>query len=325
MKNNQNQHPVIYQAPNGAIELRGDIQHETLWATQAQIALAFSVDIRTVNEHIQNIYASSELKQIPTLRKFRIVQKEGNRDITRDVNHYNLDIILSVGYRVNSKRATMFRQWATKTLREYITRGFVLNKKQISKNYQSFLQAVENVRGLIPEKSSFQAGDALSLVTLFADTWFSLNAYDTEKFSTKTTKRKIAVTTQELVDDVVVLKSELLKKLEAGDVFAVERSKGGLESIFGNVMQSFGGEDLYPSLSDKAAHILYFIVKNHPFIDGNKRVGAFSFVWFLQKAEALNTKTLTPHALTALTLLIAESSPGDKDKMIGLVRMLLEL
>jgi prophage maintenance system killer protein len=322
MKKFQDQHPVIYQASNGAIELRGDVQHETLWATLDQIADVFGRDKSVISRHLKNIFVEKELNKDSVVAKTATTASDGK---IYQVEYYNLDAIISVGYRVNSKTATMFRQWATKTLREYITYGFVLNKKRISKNYQSFLQAIEKVRILIPEKSSFQAGDALSLVTLFADTWFSLNAYDTEKFSTKTTKRKISVTTQELIGDVVVLKRELLKKLEAGEVFAVERSKGGLESIFGNVMQSFGGEDVYPSLSEKAAHILYFIVKNHPFIDGNKRVGAFSFVWFLQKAKALNIHTLTPHALTALTLLIAESSPKDKDKMIGLVRMLLEL
>ena len=135
---------VIYQAKSGAIELRGDFSHETIWATQAQIAEAFEVNTRTVNEHIGNILRTEELNEKATIRNFRIVQKEGNREIVRDIKHYNLDMILSVGYRVNSKKATLFRQWATKTLRSYIVDGFAINKNRIKKNYDQFLSVVED-------------------------------------------------------------------------------------------------------------------------------------------------------------------------------------
>ncbi len=141
---------VIYQTKSGAIELRGDFSTETLWASQSQIAQAFSVNICTVNEHIKNIYKTKELAEIPTLRKFRIVQKEGKRNVDREVNCYNLDMILSVGYRVNSKMATLFRQWATKTLREHITKGYTLNKKIILKNYDQFIKNVSDIQALLP-------------------------------------------------------------------------------------------------------------------------------------------------------------------------------
>ena len=148
-KNNQKSQVVIYQAKSGAIELRGDFSRETVWASQTQIAEAFEVNVRTINEHIQNIFKTGELNEKATIRNFRIVQKEGERKVDRDVKHYNLDMILSVGYRVNSKRATLFRQWATKTLRGYIVDGFAVNKKRIAVNYAQFLSVVEDITNSI--------------------------------------------------------------------------------------------------------------------------------------------------------------------------------
>jgi len=142
---------VIYQAKSGAIELRGDFGKETVWATQAQVAAAFDVDVRTVNEHIKNIYKTRELPEVSTIRNFRIVQKEGKREIERTVKHYNLDMILSVGYRVNSKNATTFRQWATKTLRAHIVDGYTINKSRVAQNYEAFLKAVSDVKALLPK------------------------------------------------------------------------------------------------------------------------------------------------------------------------------
>jgi len=141
---------VIYQAKNGAIEIRGDFSNETVWATQAQVAQAFGVSVPTINEHLKNIYKTKELAKDSTIRKFRIVQKEGNREVKRDAIHYNLDAIISVGYRVNSKTATQFRQWATKTLREHITKGYTLNRKRIANNYNAFMKAVGDIQAVLP-------------------------------------------------------------------------------------------------------------------------------------------------------------------------------
>ncbi|MEY4731287.1 MAG: hypothetical protein RL681_233 [Candidatus Parcubacteria bacterium] len=314
---------VVYQAPSGAIELRGDIRRETIWATQAQIALAFDVDVRTVNEHLKNIYRTAELEEKPTIRKFRIVQKEGNRTISRDIAHYDLDAIISVGYRVNSQRATRFRQWATKTLRAHIVEGYTINRKRIGQNYDAFLKAMDDVRALLPSGGKMDAQSVLDLIRAFADTWVSLNAYDKGIFPGKTTKRKVAVTADALLEDIARLKADLMKRGEASELFAAERNRETLAGIVGNVFQSFGGKELYPSVEAKAAHLLYFVVKGHPFTDGNKRSGAFAFVWFLRRAGVLNKARLTPEALTALTLLIAESDPKDKERMLGLVTMLL--
>lgn len=315
---------VIYQTKSGALELRGDFTNDTVWATQAQIATAFFVDVRTVNEHINNIYKTRELTKDATIRKFRIVQKEGEREVSREVFHYNLDAIISVGYRVNSKAATQFRQWATKTLKQHIVEGYTINPERIGQNYTTFMKAVNQVQAVLPAGERMESKEVLELVKLFADTWFSLDAYDKELLTpAKVSKKKVQLTTQELSDSLAVLKKELMKKREATDNFAQERNRESLEGIVGNVMQSFGGQAVYPSVEGKAAHLLYFIIKNHPFIDGNKRSGAYAFVWFLRKARLLDTQRLTPTALTALTLLIAESNPTDKDKVIGLVTMLI--
>ena len=315
---------VIYQAKSGAIELRGDFGKETLWANQAQIASAFDVDVRTINEHIRNIYKSGELKETATIRNFRIVQKEGNREVEREIKHYNLDMIISAGYRVNSKTATRFRQWATKTLREHITQGYTINRSRIAKNYDAFLESVESVKRLLPADGAVDAESALELVRLFASTWFSLDAYDRSALpKAGATKRQVRMTGSDLVSALGELKRELLSKGEATDIFGEERQRDAVPGIVGNVFQSFGGKDLYPTVEEKAAHLLYFVVKNHPFVDGNKRSGAFAFVWFLRKARVLDSSRLTPEALTALTLLVAESDPKDKDRVASLVVSLI--
>lgn len=324
MKQKVVQQSIIYQAKNGAIELRGDVAHETIWATQEQIASAFEVNIPTINEHIKNIYSTGELSENPTLRKFRIVQKEGRRKIERDMNHYNLDMIISVGYRVNSKRATQFRIWATRILKTHIVKGYTIDRKRIAKNYDAFMKSVSEIQTLLPSSTEVDPKNVIDLIKEFAHTWFSLDAYDRDVFTgVGVTKKSLVMTSDELLGDVDLLKKELMRKGEASELFAVERSKEAIEGIVGNILQSFGGEDVYPSIEQKAAHLLYFIVKNHPFVDGNKRTGAFAFVWFLNRAKRLDSKKLSPHALTVLTLLIAESAPSKKDTIIGLITMLL--
>lgn len=253
---------VIFQAKNGALELRGDFTHETVWATQVQIAHAFDVDVRTVNEHIKNIFISKELEEKSTLRKFRIVQREGSRTVEREVNHYDLDVILSVGYRVNSTKATRFRQWATKTLREHLVKGYTLNKKVILKNYDQFIKNVSDIQALLPETITLDPKSILDLVKEYALTWSKLDAYDRDDLKSEgVSKKKIKLSGDELLSAVVTLKSELIKKGEATDIFAQERARGNVEGVLGNVMQSFGGKDVYVTLEEKAAHLLYFMVK----------------------------------------------------------------
>jgi prophage maintenance system killer protein len=315
---------VVYQTKSGALELRGDSRNETVWATQAQMAQMFGVNSPAITKHINNIYKEQELIESSTCSILEQVQTEGARTVTRAVKYYNLDVIISVGYRINSIVGTNFRIWATKILRQHITAGYTINRSRITKNYDEFMAAVDKVRTLLPASTELDAKATLDLVRLFADTWFSLDAYDKESLSpAKVTKKKVKLTAAELQASVAVLKTELINKGEATENFAQERNVGALEGIVGNVMQSFGGQELYPSVQAKAAHLLYFIIKNHPFVDGNKRSGAYAFVWFLEKTRVLNTNRLTPTALTALTILIAESNPTDKEKMITLVATLI--
>lgn len=318
-------HPVIYQAKSGAIELREDIATETIWASLQQIANLFDTDKSGISRHIRNIYESKELDKMRTVAIFATVQKEGEREISRDIEYYNLDMIISVGYRVNTKKATVFRQWATKTLKSHIINGYTINKKRLEKNYNSFLKAVEQVKTLLPSGGTVGATDALDLIKMFAGTWFSLDAYDRANLPTSgVSKKQVEFTVEELTMALFKLKHELISKGEATDIFGSERGGQSVSGIIGNIFQTFGGQDLYKTAEEKAAHLLYFMVKNHPYVDGNKRSGAFAFIWFLRQAGILNPIRLTAEALTALTLLVAESNPKDKERMIGLILLILK-
>lgn len=323
MKKKTDKPVVIYQTKSGAIELRGDATRETMWATQAQIAEVFGVERSVVTKHIRNVFKDKELDAKAVCAKFAHTATDGK---TYQVEYYSLDAIISVGYRVNSKTATQFRQWATKTLREHITKGYTLNRKRIGKNYDAFIKAVADVRALLPEHVALDPKGVLELIKEFASTWVSLDAYDKESLAVVgSTKKSVKLTGAELTEAISHLRSDLLKKGEATDIFAHERVAGSIEGIVGNVMQSFGGRPVYATVEEKAAHLLYFMVKNHPFTDGNKRSGAFAFVWFLRKAGSKGRRNVNPAALTALTLLIAESDPKKKEQMVALVTQVLRV
>jgi len=312
---------IIYQAKSGAIELKGDYKAETIWASLDQIAVVFDRDKSVISRHLSNIFKEKELDKKSVVAKNATTASDGK---IYQVEYYNLDAIISVGYRVNSKTATLFRQWATKTLRSHITKGFTVNPKMIKHNYAQFLDVVEDMKKLLPAGTEVGALGVAELVSLFADTWLSLDAYDRGVLPKgKLTKKKVELTTEKMADSLVGLKEELLRKKEATELFGREREKGSVAGIVGNVMQSFSGKELYQTVEEKAAHLLYFMVKNHPFTDGNKRSGAFAFVWFLDQAKILDTKKLTPTALTTLTIMVASSDPKDKEKIIKLILNLI--
>jgi len=322
MKQAQNK-VIVYQKKSGAIAFRGDDTKETLWASLQQIADLFDVNKSGISRHIKNILETQELEEKRTVAIFATVQKEGKRTVERNIEHYNLDMMLSVGYRVNSKKATAFRQWATTVLREHLTQGYTINRQQIAKNYEAFLQSIEDVKKLLPKEEAIDARDVLDLVQMFSLTWLSLDAYDRSDLPKKgVTKKRIRITADELAQALAKLKNELIKKGEATQLFGQERTRDAIEGIVGNVFQSFGKQDLYPTIEEKAANLLYFMVKDHPFSDGNKRSGAFAFVWFLQKAKLLDSR-ITPETLATITLLIAESDSKEKDRMIGLLLVIL--
>jgi prophage maintenance system killer protein len=289
-----------------------------------QMAEIFGVNPPAISKHIQNIYTEKELGRKATSSKMELVQKEAGRSVKREVDIYNLDMLIAVGYRINSVVGTKFRQWATKTLKEYVTEGYAINKKIIAANYQQFQKTVEEVKKLLPAGKNVEPEGLTELIAAFADTWLSLEAYDRGALSSRgVTKKKVALTAEELTDNLTGLKTDLLKTKTVGEIFGQERSVGNVASIVGNIMQSFGGNPVYATVEEKAAHLLYFMVKNHPFVDGNKRSGAFAFVWFLRKAKLLNQANMNSTALTTLTLLVAESDPKDKEKVIGLILQLL--
>lgn len=316
---------AIYQAKNGAIEVSVATQGETIFLTQQQVADIFDVQKAAVSKHVKNIFDSGELSEKATVSKRETVQQEGKRTVRRVIEYYNLDLVISIGYRVNSKKATAFRQWATKTLRNYIIDGYAIDRKRVAANYEKFIESVEDIKRLLPADAFVSSADVLELVAAFADTWLSLDAYDKDALvSGGGTKKAVALTAEQLVKALAVFKGELVRKNEATDIFGQERRAGSVAGIVGNVMQSFGGTPVYPTVEERAAHLLYFTVKDHPFVDGNKRSGAYSFVWFLRKAGILDTRKITPQTLTALTILVAESDPHHKDKMIRLVLRLLK-
>ena len=310
-------HIVVYQAKSGALELRRDVRKETIWATQAQIADLFESERSVVTKHIRNILKDKELDADSVCANFAHTAPDGK---TYQVQFYNLDLILAVGYRANSRKAIQFRKWATKTLRQYVVEGYAINRKRVARNYAQFLKAVEDMKRLLPPSAAIDTQSIFELVNAFADTWLSLDAYDKGKLVTKgATKKHVALTAGKLEERLAEFKAALTKKGEASEHFGRERHSASIDGIVGNVMQSFGGKELYGSAEEKAAHLLYFIVKNHPFVDGNKRSGAYAFVWFLHQAHILDVTRLTPPALTALTLLVAESDPKDKEKIVRLI------
>ncbi len=290
------------------------------------IASIFSVTSQNVTIHIKNIYKERELTEKSTCKKSLQVRKEGNRSIRREVYEYNLDIIIAVGYRINSIVGTNFRQWATKTLRKHLTRGYTINKKIVLKNYEQFLVSVNDIQSLLLTHVTLDPKVVLDLVKEYSVTWAKLDAYDRDTLvASGVTKKKIKLNGEELLSSIRELRGELIRKGEATDIFAHERQTGSIEGIVGNVMQAFGGSDVYSTLEEKAAHLLYFVVKNHPFTDGNKRSGAFAFVWFLRKYRVGGAQNINPSGLTAITLLIAESNPKQKEKVVALVVELLRV
>ncbi len=319
----QNSEIILYQSSDNTTEVEVKFDGNTVWLNRQQLALLFDRDVKTIGKHINNVFNEGELEENRTVAKFATVQKEGNRAIERSIEYYNLDVIISVGYRVNSKRGTQFRQWATQRLKDYLVQGYAINQKRIEQNKAQFLQTLEDLKLLTYNNAQVETKDILSLVQSFSDTFFALDSYDKNEFPQQGTQTEIETTAAELQQDLQQLKAELMKKGEATELFAQEKKAGNLEGIFGSVFQSVFGEDAYPTVEGKAAHLLYFIIKNHPFNDGNKRSGAFSFIWLLQKAGYHFREKISPETLTTLTILIAESNPADKDKMIGIVLLLL--
>lgn len=328
MENQENKGEIIIYKEDSSPEIQVNLVDETVWLSQAQMAELFDRNVPAINEHIQNVYKDAELSQNRTIRKFRIVRDEGKRQVEREIEHYNLDMIISVGYRVNSKRGTQFRIWATQRLRDYLLKGYLVNEKRLKENEEIKLKELQQAVGLMQQALAVKRlegyeKELLNIITDYANTWLTFYQFDSGTLALegnkKTTKH---LEYEQIKKSIVRFKQRLMKDEEASDLFGTEVSEK-LLSLLGNVRQAIGGNDVYPTLEEKAAHLLYFAVKNHPFVDGNKRIGALLFILFLVQNNYLINKRgerkINDTALTAVTLLVAESRPAQKDVMIKLI------
>ncbi|MDO6718700.1 virulence protein RhuM/Fic/DOC family protein [Psychrosphaera sp. 1_MG-2023] len=315
----------IYQNEDGSLQLAVTLQDESVWLTQADMVTLFDKNKRTISEHIRNIFKDEELTEAAVVRNFRTTAADGK---SYNVNHYNLDVVISVGYRVKSKNGVRFRQWATKTLKQHLLQGYTLNQQRLSQNANELEKALLLVKraAALPQNSEFGAG-LVDIIASYTQTFLWLQQYDEGLLHspqgelggqlTPLTDAKKAITE---------LKQNLMKKGEATALFANERDDG-LAAIWGVLEQTVFGEPAYPSLESKAAHLIYFVVKNHPFSDGNKRTAAFLLVDFLNRNNRLLNDNYQPvindTGLAAITLLVAESKPTEKDIIIRLIENLL--
>lgn len=325
------QNPIeIYQAQDGTTQVEVRFKNDTVWLSQAQMAMLFGKDIRTINEHITNIFDDEELEKESTIRKFRIVRQEGKRQVNREIEHYDLDMIISVGYRVKSKQGISFRRWATARLKEYLTQGYTINQKRLQQNAHELEQALALIQKTANSSElTLESGRGLvDIVSRYTHTFLWLQQYDEGLLTEPQTQQGGTLPTYaEACSALAELKSQLMAKGEASDLFGRERDNG-LSAILGNLDQSVFGEPAYPSIEAKAAHLLYFVVKNHPFSDGNKRSGAFLFVDFLHRNGRLfdhnGHPVINDTGLAALTLLVAESDPKQKETLIRLIMHMLK-
>jgi len=320
---------VIYKEKDGSVQLKINLRNETLWLTQAQLSLLFQTERSVITKHLRNIFQSGELSEESNVQKMHTAHSD------KPVNLYSLDTIISVGYRVNSTRATQFRIWATRVLRDYTLKGVVVNEQRIKEAHQLKLKELEKTITLLQNVMRSKALDTreaqglLSVITDYAHTWALLQQYDKGAIRRqKGTMRSIAyLEHDEALNAIHSLKSHLIGRRQASQMFGNERERNGLAGILQSVRQSFGGKDLYPSIEEKAAHLLYFIIKDHYFVDGNKRIASLLFILLLSRNRYLTKKNgerkINDNALVALALLIAESKSSEKEVMISLITNLL--
>ena len=316
---------IIYKAPEGP-EVQVEVQNETVWLTQAQISELFAVDRTVIGKHLKNVFKTAELRQNSVCAFFARTAPDGK---TYKVQYYNLDAIISIGYRVNSKRATQFRTWATQRLRDYILKGYAINEKRLLESQTSKLKELETAHKLIQQaleskRSEGYEKELLKIITDYANTWFVLLQYDEEKLKIENVSAKAGAPLkyEDVLKNIDRFRSRLRAQKQATDLFGVEVSHK-LASVIGSIDQTFGGKPLYASIEERAAHLLYFVIKDHPFVDGNKRIGSLLFLLYLiQNNYLINKKgerKINDTALVALALLIAESKPNQKETMVKLI------
>ncbi len=308
----------IYKTDDNSIELQVNLDNETVWLNRQQLSILFDRDIKTIGKHINNVFADGELSQDSVVAKFATTAKDGK---SYNVEYYNLDVIISVGYRVKSVRGTQFRQWATQRLKDYLVKGYAVNQKRL----EQLQQTIQLISGGTVENLQIQeAKGLLEIIQKYANSFTLLGQYDAKNLATENLSENITyeIRYDEAKAAIVELKNQLIFANEATELFGSPKDES-FKGILGNIVQTFDGQYLYPSIEEQAAHLLYFIIKNHPFNDGNKRIGAFMFVWFLEKNKH-RFKTngelkINDNALVALALLVAQSDPSEKETMVELI------
>lgn len=309
----------IYQAVDNQIQIEVQFENDTVWLDAHLIASLFNVNRPAIVKHIQNIYKSMELEEFSTCSVLEQVASDGKK---RRMNRYNLDVIISVGYRVNSKEATQFRQWATKRLKNYLLEGFVINQKRLDQ-----LQKVVEIVAQSGNTDVLQLSEAkglLEILSNYTKSFVLLNQYDSSNLKSGKLNENITyeIKYDEAKAAIAELKKQLISKNEATELLGNEKDEG-FKSSLQTIVQSFDGHYLYPSIEEQAANLLYFVIKNHSFSDGNKRIGAFLFVWFLEKNKHRFKKSgevkINDNGLTALALLVAQSKAEEKDLMVQLI------
>ena len=318
---------IIYQSQDGTASLEVRLDHETVWLTQKQMAELFGKNSDTVGLHIRNIYKEGELTEVGTAEDSSVVQIEGQRHIRRPIRFYNLDVIISVGYRVKSQQGTRFRQWATRVMRDHIVKGYTVNEQRLKEESTKLLEMRQTVellaRTLANQELVSETGrDVLRVISDYAYALTLLDRYDHGTLAIEETTGKAlhVIDYDEAIDIVASMKGEF------DGLFGIEKDQG-FKSALGAIYQTFGGNELYPSVEEKGANLLYFVVKNHAFSDGNKRIAAALFIYFLGMNGILyrpdGSKRLADNALVALTLLIAESRPEEKDTIVKVIVSLI--
>lgn len=316
----------IYQGVDGQTEIEVRLEADTVWLNRQQLAELFGRDIKTIGKHIGNVFKEGELSKLAVVANFATTAADGK---TYQVEHYNLDVIISVGYRVKSQQGTQFRIWATQRLKEHLTRGYTLNQQRFEKNAAELEQALVLIQKTAqsPELTGDAGRGLVDIVSRYTQTFLWLQRYDEGLLEEPAGQHGGTLpSADEAMAALGQLKQQLIARGEATPLFANVRDSG-LAGIFGNLDQTVFGEPAYPTIESKAAHLLYFVVKNHPFSDGNKRSGAFLFVDFLYRNRRLFNRegqsVINDTGLAALTLLVAESDPKQKDVLIRLIMHML--
>ena len=315
----------IYQSQNGQAEVQVRFENETVWLSQKQMSQLFEKDSDTVGLHLKNIYKSGELDELSTTEDSSVVQLEGKRKVKRNIKIYNLDAIISVGYRVNSKRGIQFRIWANKILKEYLIKGYALNERKLNEQNEQLkeLQTSVKILGNALTFKPLSSDESTGLLKIISDYAYALDILDQYDYQSLEIKNTSGKETYQLTYEEAINQIMLVKKVHGNsDLFGHEKDKS-FQSSVATIYQTFGGIDLYPSIEEKAANLLYFITKNHSFSDGNKRIAAFLFLYFLERNGILfdksGNKRIADNTLVALTLMIAVSKPIEKETMTKVI------